>query len=208
MRQKYFFKESTNADDVFNVLVNNLDSIGSAIPEDEVLYHLSNYSKLNSEEKSRFFSCAKLADRKFSPHGVANYHSHKLLNVLTAISFIHLSYDKVSTYSDEELILLINQVVFGHPSLYLEYIEEYPKDVLEAACRFDSNFGIQEDILFWYGLSIDKGVQKEVLLNRIKNDDKEILKNEAFQMISDFIDEGLFSSDDRKEVKSNDSRRI
>ena len=137
-----------------------------------------------------------------------NYHSHKLLNVLTAISFIHLSYDKVSTYSDEELILLINQVVFGHPSLYSEYIEEYPKDVLEAACRFDSNFGIQEDILFWYGLSIDKGVQKEVLLNRIKNDDKEILKNEAFQMISDFIDEGLFSSDDRKEVKSNDSRRI
>lgn len=130
------------------------------------------------------------------------------MNVLTAISFIHLSYDKVSTYSDEELILLINQVVFGHPSLYSEYIEEYPKDVLEAACCFDSNFGIQEDILFWYGLSIDKGVQKEVLLNRIKNDDKEILKNEAFQMISDFIDEGLFSSDDRKEVKSNDSRRI
>lgn len=195
--KQYIFEKVKNMGDVRDVLHSHADKLVSFHPE-LLEQHYQSLAHMDTSKDENFLSFVHYVDQRFSSYGYYGFTFHKLITVLTAATYYHMFYEKVSSLSNGELSILAKYSFLDPVEEYSKNIECFPKALLSLVEGKTEDFTKRDELMKWYDYSLDKGEHSEELLQQLQSEPLNDLIQKSFQLENQKLEE----------VEFCDSRRI
>ena len=170
----------SNVNTIYNflsVLEENLQFI-NVLSIDIYQRHLQALLTLDEERQQAIVGFIHYVDELFS----TDYHPfirQKLATILSAASYYHDFYQQVSDLSFGELSILASFSSFDSVEVYSEYLEMYPKSVLNTIENKTGDFMVRNDLMGFVSFSADRGVSREEVFEQLRVQPLPVLRRQS-----------------------------
>lgn len=195
--KQYIFDKVDNMVGVCEVVHSYADKLVSFHPQ-LLEQHYQDLAHMDPSKEEKFLRFVHYVDQQFSSYGFYGFVFQKLITVLTAASYYHTLYEKVSSLSNGEFSILAKYSFLDSVDEYSKNLECFPKSVLSVIEKKTSDFTKRDELMKWYDYSLDKGETSEALSQQLQSDSLNNLIQQSFQLENQMLEEADFG----------DSRRI
>ena len=189
--KQFIFGKVENMGDVREVVHLHADKLVSFHPE-LLEQHYQSLACMNPSKEEKFLPFVHYVDQQFSSYGFYGFTFQKLITVLTAATYYHMFYDRISNLSNGELSILAKYSFLDPVEEYSKNIECFPKSVLSLVEGKTADFTKRDELMKWYDYSLGKGENSEELLQQLQSSSLSDLIQKSFQLEDKVLEEVEF----------------